>query len=169
MMGMEIRATIADYVRERILALRRQHPDQYQNISVVRTNSMKYLVNHFRKAELKKIFFLFPDPHFKKANHRRRIVSSALLSEYAYVLRVGGIAYTITDVHDLHVWMVQHFTDHPLFERVSDDELASDPVVPLVKSSSEESKKVDRISGEKWLAVFRRVAGKRDSLTSSIV
>ena len=27
---------------------------------------MKYLPNFFRKGQLEKMFFLFPDPHFKK-------------------------------------------------------------------------------------------------------
>ena len=35
------------------------------------------------------MFFLFPDPHFKKTKHKWRIVSQTLLAEYAYVLRVG--------------------------------------------------------------------------------
>jgi tRNA G46 methylase TrmB len=34
-----------------------------------------------------------------------------------------GLLYTITDVKDLHEWMVEHISDHPLFERVSEDEL----------------------------------------------
>jgi tRNA G46 methylase TrmB len=46
-----------------------------------------------------------------------------LLSEYAYILRVGGIIYTITDVKDLYEWMVKHLDDHPLFERIPDDVL----------------------------------------------
>lgn len=77
---------------------------------------------------------MFPDPHFKKGNHRRRIIrfpyfyfpyfsSPQLLAEYAYALAVGGMAYTVTDVEDLHIWMTKHFTEHPLFERVSDKEL----------------------------------------------
>jgi tRNA (guanine-N7-)-methyltransferase len=72
---------------------------------------------------LDKIFFLFPDPHFKKANFRRRIISPTLLAEYAYVLRVGGLVYTNTDVEDLHLWMVEHLSAHPLFERVPAEEL----------------------------------------------
>ena len=40
--------------------------------------------------QLEKMFFLFPDPHFKEKNHRRRIITSALLAEYAYVMAVGG-------------------------------------------------------------------------------
>lgn len=43
------------------------------------------------------------DPHFKKANHRRRIISHALLSEYAFCLAPGGIIYTITDVQEVSV------------------------------------------------------------------
>lgn len=37
--------------------------------------------------QLCKMFFLFPDPHFKKTKHKWRIISSTLLAEYAYVLR----------------------------------------------------------------------------------
>lgn len=31
-------------------------------------------------------------------NHRRRIIQTTLLAEYAYLLAVGGMLYTITDV-----------------------------------------------------------------------
>jgi tRNA (guanine-N7-)-methyltransferase len=47
---------------------------QYGNITVLRTNAMKYLPNYFEKGQLEKMFFLFPDPHFKEKNHRRRII-----------------------------------------------------------------------------------------------
>lgn len=36
-----------------------------------------------------------------------------------------GLLYTITDVKELHEWMVSHLTEHPLFERVSDEDLVS--------------------------------------------
>lgn len=39
--------------------------------------------------QLAKMFFLFPDPHFKRTKHKWRIISPTLLAEYAYVLRVG--------------------------------------------------------------------------------
>lgn len=69
------------------------------------------------------MFFLYPDPHFKKAKYKWRIINKSLLAEYGYVLREGGLVYTITDVKDLHEWIVQHFVDHPLFEKVSDIDL----------------------------------------------
>lgn len=40
-------------------------------------------------SQLAKMFFLFPDPHFKRTKHKWRIISPTLLAEYAYVLRVG--------------------------------------------------------------------------------
>ncbi|KAI4899087.1 hypothetical protein NFI96_022011 [Prochilodus magdalenae] len=40
---------------------------------------------------LSKMFFLFPDPHFKKTKHKWRIISPTLLAEYAYALRVGRL------------------------------------------------------------------------------
>lgn len=69
------------------------------------------------------MFFLYPDPHFKKAKHKWRIINQSLLAEYAYVLAEGGIVYTITDVKDLNEWIISHFEDHPLFERISQSEL----------------------------------------------
>jgi tRNA (guanine-N7-)-methyltransferase len=93
---------VAEYVRLRIEALRKEHAGEYQNAACLRANSMIYLPNYFKRGQLEKMFFCFPDPHFKTKNHRRRIVSTTLLSEYAYFLAEGGLLYTITDVEDLH-------------------------------------------------------------------
>ncbi|KAI8824194.1 putative methyltransferase-domain-containing protein [Fimicolochytrium jonesii] len=164
MLGMEIRVKVEDYVHKRIEALREQNKEKaidasgsYQNISVIRMNAMKFSPNFFRKGQLSKMFFLFPDPHFKKRKHKARIVTSTLLAEYAYMLRVGGILYTVTDVRDLHEWMVKHLDEHPLFVRMSDEELKDDPCVPCVMQETEEGKKVERNQGDKFLAVYRRV------------
>lgn len=130
----------------------------YQNISVIRTNAMKFLPNFFEKGQLSKIFFLFPDPHFKARKHKARIISPTLLAEYAYVLRPGGIVYTVTDVKDLHEWMVRHLTAFPLFERIPDDDprWKEDPCVDAVMYSTEEGRKVERNAGDKYFAAFLR-------------
>ncbi|XP_060527678.1 tRNA (guanine-N(7)-)-methyltransferase isoform X3 [Cylas formicarius] len=158
MLGLEIRVKVSDYVMDRIAALRTQNPTQYQNIACLRTNAMKYLPNFFKKGQLKKMFFLYPDPHFKKAKHKWRIVNQCLLAEYAYVLQECGVVYTITDVKDLHEWMVKHFTEHPLFQRIDDHDLKDDPIVEKLYSSTEEGQKVSRNQGEKFVAVFRRTS-----------
>jgi tRNA (guanine-N7-)-methyltransferase len=132
-------------------------PGSYQNIACLRANTMKFLPNFFHKAQLDKIFLCFPDPHFKARKHKARIVSAQLNSEYAYVLRPGGIVYTITDVRDLHEWMVSHFDKHQGFERIGDDEVETDVCVQVMRNETEEGKKVERNGGEKLVACYRRV------------
>ncbi|KAF4340380.1 intermediate filament MDM1 [Fusarium beomiforme] len=156
-LGLEIRTQVAGYVQERIQALRSQNSDnKYQNVACIRANTMKFLPNFFKKAQLSKIFICFPDPHFKARKHKARIVSTTLNSEYAYVLRPGGIVYTITDVEDLHLWMVQHLEAHPAFERISKEEEEADECVQVMSTETEESKKVTRNNGQKFIALFRR-------------
>jgi tRNA (guanine-N7-)-methyltransferase len=175
-LGMEIRVQVSQYVEDRIAALRVTAsessagidaiPHDYQNVSVVRANAMKFLPNYFSKHSLSALFFLFPDPHFKSRKHKARIISPTLLAEYAFVLRPGGIVYTITDVKDLHEWMKVHLTAFPLFEPVDEETLRKEgkgPIIDAVYTSTEEGKKVQRNGGDKWLACFRRVQVSRDS------
>lgn len=89
---MEIRPQVTQYVSDKITGLRKlsangetevpskleSQPDgkgHYENASVIRANAMKFLPNFFHKAQLKKIFFLFPDPHFKARKHKARIIT----------------------------------------------------------------------------------------------
>jgi tRNA (guanine-N7-)-methyltransferase len=201
MVGMEIRPKVTEYVRLRIQSLRQRGsyedadaaaaapspaaaasphaaptsagPGPYANISVLKTNAMKSIPNFFARGQLSKVFFCFPDPHFKAANHKRRIVTTALLAEYAHVLRPGvGTLYTITDVLDLHKWMALHAAAHPFFTRLTDAELAADPCVAVMRTYTEEGKKVERNAGDKHVAVFRRLtdaeaAAKAATLTGS--
>ena len=177
-LGIEIRVKVCDYVQDRIRALRAATPastdesiaspdtatrddDQsylftpFQNIACIRSNAMKYMPNFFPKGSIEKMFFLFPDPHFKKQKHKWRIISQQLLAEYAYVLKIGGKVYIATDVMDLFDWMQKHFTQHPLFQEDADKD--QDPVIPLLFESTEEGKKVTRMGGQKFAAVFTRI------------
>lgn len=166
MLGLEIRVKVSDYVQDRIQALRHNEPDKYSNIAVLRTNAMKYLPNYFEKGQLSKMFFLFPDPHFKKTKHKWRIINTSLLAEYAYLLAEGATVYTATDVEDLHHWMTEHLSGFPLFQRLSSAEESSDPIVPLLSSSTEEGKKVARSGGQVFIACFRRINDEHsDTLT----
>ena len=156
-LGIEIRLPVVEHVLDKLNTLRAANPGQYLNVSCERANAMRYLPAYFEKGQITKMFFLFPDPHWKKRKHRWRIISPTLLAEYAFVIAEGGLLYTITDVLDLHVWMVKHLSAHPLFERISEEEVEADPVVPLVCNSSEESNLVRRKQNDKHLAIFRRI------------
>ncbi|OBA27143.1 hypothetical protein HANVADRAFT_55855 [Hanseniaspora valbyensis NRRL Y-1626] len=164
-LGMEIRMQVTSYVEDRIIALRAQHSENdinkdkkhYQNISVLRGNAMKFMNNFFEKGQLEKIFFMFPDPCFKKKKFKARIISNTLLSEYAHCLKEGGIIYTITDVEDLHIWMRTHLEEHPLFERLDEEWEKNDPSCQIMFNATEEGQKVERNKGSKWTACFRRL------------
>ena len=159
-LALEIRPKVAEFVRRRIESLRRQHSGQYDNVACLRYNAMLHLPNLLPKASLEKIFFCFPDPHFKAKNHRRRIVSEPLLAEYAYVLKEGGLLYAITDVEELHKWHVARLDAHNCFEKV--DLRDDDPYVNAITRETEEGKKVSRQGGHmqdgsKYAAVYKRV------------
>jgi tRNA (guanine-N7-)-methyltransferase len=73
--ALEIRDQVTHFVRQRITGLRAiaakgGDKTSYQNATAIRANTMKHMSNFFRKGQLEKMFFLFPDPHFKAANHR---------------------------------------------------------------------------------------------------
>lgn len=165
-LGLELRSQVLAYVHSRIAALRSQNPlpspTNYQNLSALRTNTMKFLPQFCPRASLEKLFLCFPDPHFKARKHKARIVSSQLNAEYAYFVKPGGKVYTITDVEELHQWMCRHFEDEEagdvkeLWERVGEEELEADVCVKVMSEETEESKKVTRNGGKKFVAVFRR-------------
>jgi tRNA (guanine-N7-)-methyltransferase len=85
-----------------------------------------------------------------------------LNAEYAYVVRPGGLVYTITDVEELSQWMIKHFDGdeagdaRELWERVGQEEIDADPCVRVMSQETEEAKKVTRNNGGKYIAVFRR-------------
>jgi tRNA (guanine-N7-)-methyltransferase len=225
-LGLEIRTKVTEYVRLRILHARRQHqqeqpqlPDETKrdntveekepafafNAAVLRTNSMKYFPNYFARGSLHKIFICFPDPHFKRKNYPRRIVSTRLLSEYAYGLQFSGRLYLITDVSELHQWHVAHCDAHPLFRRLfvssntttteeiilidhDDDDKdkdtthtnrnkntnttttnvikeEDDPCIEAMRTVTEEGQKVARNQGDKYYAVYERIADNDENNT----
>jgi len=157
MIGLEIRDRVEQFCEERTKQLRQEFPGSYNNIWFLRTNVMKFLVHYFEKASVEKMFFCYPDPHFKKKKHRQRIISAQLLAEYAYVLKPQALVYVVTDVEELFNWMVPRFEDHPLFERQSKEKTENDPVTTFVRDQTDEAARVVKNKGNKYYAVFRRV------------
>ncbi len=124
------------------------------------------------QGQLEKMFFLYPDPHFKKQKHKWRIISLSLLTVYAFLLRPGGRIYTMTDVPDLATWMAQKLRAHPLFVERHHIELGAasaeasrahphdgdDPTVSLLATGvTEEGKKAAREGRGATISVFERL------------
>jgi tRNA (guanine-N7-)-methyltransferase len=167
-LGMEIRDKVSIAAMDRIHQLRARAAatataaglPTFENVAVLRSNCMRSLQQFFFKGQLTKLCFCFPDPHFQAHTHRRRVISRGLLATYAYVLREGGLLYTVTDVIDLHEWHVRHIEEHPLFERLRAEEETPehDPVVAAITRRTDESVKVAKVQGDVFVAVFRRIA-----------
>lgn len=156
-LGLEIREKVTNFVGERIRALRlNSKSKEYNNISVLRANSMKMQLNIFYKAQLDKIFFCFADPHFKKANHSKRIINKYLLNEYSYMLKVHGRLYIITDVKDLYDWEQCVLRQNACFKELSREEIEKDPFTEYMKNTNE-AKKVIKIQGAMYYSIYERV------------
>lgn len=158
MLGLEIRDRVAEFCHQRVLTLRKEHPGKYGNVWFERTNAMKFLPHYFNKGSLEKLFFCYPDPHFKRRKNRQRIISSQLLAEYAYVLKEGeGIAYIVTDVEELFQWMIERFEKHPLFQRRSEKQHRNDAISTFVRDFTDEAQRVEKSDRQKFDASFRRL------------
>jgi len=182
-LGLEIRAKVTEYVRLRIMAHRSNNGNNddddadgssgngnkggCENASVMRSNTMKFMPNLFLPHSLEKIFFCFPDPHFKRKNHPRRIVSKTLLTEYAYFLKPNvGRLYCITDVEELHQWHIDKCNSHPLFRKLTQAECDTDPCVKAMYNETEEGKKVQRAGTNKYYAVYQRIPNTTAQVTA---
>ena len=76
------------------------------------------------------------------------MVNDTLLADYAYCLAPGGLLYTVTDVAELGQWMAARLDAFPLFQRLSEDEVADDKAAGMLTSATEEGQKVARNSGQ---------------------
>eukprot|EP00758_Cryptobia_borreli_P001550 Tbor_TRINITY_DN2332_c0_g1::TRINITY_DN2332_c0_g1_i1::g.134::m.134/K03439/trmB, METTL1; tRNA (guanine-N7-)-methyltransferase len=167
MLGLEIRSKVVDFARSKAVQLRSAALNDtkfhhYNNVWFDQLNVMKFGSNCFTKGQLSKIFFCYPDPHWKKKNIRRRIISPGLVQEYGFWLRVGGLIYTVSDVAGLENWMIECLDGCPLFERLSEEEIdnySTDHrrVMEIVTSSSEDAQRTERKGLSKNYAVHRRI------------
>lgn len=165
-LGLEIRDKVSNYVGERIKAIRsNSNGDECSNISIIKTNAMKVILNYFYKSQIDRMFFCFADPHFKRYTQRRRIINNYLLQDYGYLLKENGIIYSITDVEDLHNWHVKTLDKSPLYKRIPQDELESDPYLECMKNT-DEARKVKRDGKQMFYGAWRRVRTNINSFKS---
>lgn len=174
MLGLEIRPKVVDFAHKKALEMRRNAEEQnktavegkkfhhYHNVAFEQLNVMKFGSNWFDKGQLSKIFFCYPDPHWKRKNIRRRIISPGLVQEYAYWLRVGGLIYTVSDVAELEEWMVKCLDECPMFRRMSAEELEAyapghAKIMSIVTDSSEDAQRTARKGFTKNFAVHMRI------------
>merc|ERR1711874_158655 len=103
----------------------------------MRLNVMKNILNVIPKNSIKKMFFCFQDPHFKKHNWRRRIISKPLLCHYIYLLKntnkCRGRIYTITDCVELHLWFQECLDSEKRLIEIHADRITNEEIKNLPK------------------------------------
>jgi tRNA (guanine-N7-)-methyltransferase len=163
MLGMEIRAKVVEFAQGKTRALRsgalpHESRHHFNNVWFTQVNVMKFGDTFFERGQLRKLFFCHPDPHWKKTNIRRRIISPGLVQRYANWLAPGGLLYTVSDVRELEDWMIECLDASPQFVRLSDAELAAQAdLLDIVTSTSEDAQRAVRKNLAKNFAVHRRV------------
>jgi tRNA (guanine-N7-)-methyltransferase len=163
MLGLEIRSKVVEYAQGKTRALRtgelaHDSKHHFNNVWFTQVNVMKFGDCFFERGQLKKLFFAHPDPHWKKNNVRRRIITPGLVQRYAHWLAIGGLLYTVSDVPELEDWMIKCLDESPQFERVPDAELESQQwFLDIVTSSSEDAQRAVRKKLGKNYAVHRRI------------
>ncbi|ESL10492.1 tRNA (guanine-N(7)-)-methyltransferase [Trypanosoma rangeli SC58] len=164
MLGLEIRPKVVKFAQGKTLAFREAAANSshhFCNLWFEQMNVMKFGSNCFRKGQLRALFFCYPDPHWKKKNIRRRIISPGLVHEYAHWLKIGGLLFTVSDVKELEEWMVSCLDGCPLFRRLREEELQSDAmtrkVLNYATDASEDAQRTARKGLQKHYAVYARV------------
>lgn len=154
-LAFEIRCVVTTFVQDKINC--RRESGRAQNVAVQWANTMRTLMRYIPPHSIERMFILFPDPHFKTRKAKWRIISPQLMDEYAFITKSGAAFYLVTDVQTYYEYAVPIISEHPLFERIPDAEIADDEALKFALTATEESKKVDRNGGSKFWAVFRRI------------
>lgn len=74
------------------------------------------VVDNLTDASLDRLFVLQPDPWPKARHHRRRLISTENLDEWARVLKPDAELRISTDHADYLIWILRHMQAHPAFE-----------------------------------------------------
>lgn len=113
-LGLDIRIPIID------ICLKRKAQSQLTNVHFLQSNANVDIANILKEFQLKKvplqmIAIQFPDPFFKKKQHKRRLVQPEFVEMLAQHLPANMLIYIQTDVEALIQDIVGHFFNSPYF------------------------------------------------------
>lgn len=93
--GVEIRREMVDRVR------RRAQAEGLSRLYAVFANMNTDLLALFGPEQIDRVFLNFPDPWFKRAQHKRRVVQPELAQGLVQVVRPGGEVFFQSDIFEL--------------------------------------------------------------------
>jgi tRNA (guanine-N7-)-methyltransferase len=85
------------------------------NLHYVFANANASLRSLFGPGSLAGVFIQFPDPWFKRRQHKRRLVQPELVADLAICVRPGGFVFLQSDVIKMAEQMRDRFAQQPEF------------------------------------------------------
>ncbi|KAL7496925.1 hypothetical protein ACHAWT_005834 [Skeletonema menzelii] len=132
-LGLEIRPGVSQYAQNRVekrgLSGKLSFVGCNANVDLDRllslyTESADEQVDAFNN-ELKFVSIQFPDPHFKKAHTKRRVVTPALVTTLAKFMKQGGVVFLQSDIKEALEAMREKFVEDDglvYFDEHNDDD-----------------------------------------------
>lgn len=136
-LGLEIRRPMV------ALATQRKQAKGLTNLHYLATNVNvdldRILADIHKVSRVDLVTIHFPDPHFKKKNAKRRIVTPQLVATMATHLRPGALVSMRSDVIEVLAEMHEYFKASGAFSFAAENEkdFARNPPVPPVKTERE--------------------------------
>ena len=114
-LGLEIRRPIVD------LALSRKVRWDLDNVHFLASNANVDLQRvvadlNTQHVPIQMVTIQFPDPYFKKKQHKRRVVNADLVLTLARALAPNSVVFMQSDVQDVQEWMVECFRASDYFD-----------------------------------------------------
>lgn len=144
-LGLEIRDKVAEYVQH--------HTKAMPNCSVIRSNALLFLPNFFTRNSLKKIFVLFPDPHYKRKKQKGRVICRQTMQVLKYLLENDGMLYISTDVKNLFQDMCTIIESSGCF--VEEKNTLDDTLFEMCYKGTDEAGRAGVKSGHTFGKVYR--------------
>jgi tRNA (guanine-N7-)-methyltransferase len=91
-------------------------------------NSARPLLASLPGGVLQRVSIQFPDPWFKRKQHKRRVMQPQLVADIAEFLAPGGELFLQSDVLELAVDMRDRVHQHPAFVSQQSDWLSTNPM-----------------------------------------
>jgi tRNA (guanine-N7-)-methyltransferase len=105
--GVEIRRPMVAQVNERA------RTEGLGNLQAVFANMNADLLDLFAPGQVARFFLNFPDPWFKRAQQKRRVVTPELAATMVRLLRPGGEIFFQSDIWDLAISAMEVFEREP--------------------------------------------------------
>ncbi|KAL7431859.1 hypothetical protein ACHAXH_002609 [Discostella pseudostelligera] len=138
-LGLEIRPVVSQYAQARVTKRKLDGVVSFVgcnvNVDLDRlltlyheSNGDDGILNNNYHRRLAFVSIQFPDPHFKKAHNKRRVVTDQLVSTLAKFMEEGSAVFLQSDVKDALVSMREKFVEEEEEEELDEEDATTDRV-----------------------------------------